>query len=137
LGKILFQAFRRFYPDSDYDGIVPVPLHPRKRKERGFDQVEMLAAELAAESGLPPVRRGLIRIRPTASQAALERPERLRNVRGAFRVPRPGRIRGRRLLLVDDVYTTGATVRECARVLSEAGASRIDVLCLARVGEGA
>lgn len=135
LGKILFQAFRRFYPDADYDGIVPVPLHPRKRKERGFDQVGMLAAELAVASGLRPLRRGLLRDRPTADQAALARPERLRNVRGAFRVPRPGRVRGGSFLLVDDVYTTGATIRECARVLAEAGAARVDVLCLARVGE--
>jgi ComF family protein len=115
------------------DGIVPVPLHPARLAERGFNQAELLAAPCAARWGVPLLGRALARVRATRPQAELDAEARQANVRGAFRVARPGQVRGRRLLLVDDVLTTGATVSAAARALRAAGAAAVGVVVLARV----
>lgn len=113
------------------DLIVPVPLHPRRLRERGFNQALLLAQ---AFTGLPLARELLVRVRHTPPQTTLKNPkERRENVRGAFAVPRPELVRGKKVLLVDDVFTTGATVRECARTLRRAGAREVLVLTVARV----
>lgn len=116
-----------------FDALVPVPLHWRRRRERGFNQAAALAEGLGRAAGRPVLRRGLVRARPTPPQSG-DRMARRRNVRGAFAVRgTPRGIRAKRLLLIDDVFTTGATAEECARVLRRAGAAAVGVYTLARV----
>jgi len=116
----------------DWEFIVPVPLHPVKQREREFNQAERLAAQLSAATGIP-LNTGLLwRIRPTATQTLLTRQQRAANMRGAFAV-RPGvRLNGERVVLMDDVFTTGATTNACAQVLRAAGAGDVCVWTVAR-----
>jgi len=104
------------------DLLVAVPLHAARRRERGHDQAARLAEALAAELGAPFVPGVLERARATRAQSALAGAARRENVRGAFRLARPAGLRGRRVLVVDDVLTTGATLVECMEVLRAAGA---------------
>lgn len=117
------------------DCLVPVPLHPARLREREFNQALLLCDELSKRGGLPVVPDALERIRPTAPQIGLSLKERRRNVRRAFAARRPDRIEGRRVILVDDVYTTGVTLNECARVLRRAGARAVSVLTVARTDQ--
>lgn len=115
---------------ADADLIVPVPLHRKRLKQRGFNQALLLA------QAFPQVQLGretLVRVRHTVPQVELKPKERRDNVKGAFAVPDPDLVKGNHVLLLDDVYTTGATVRECAKVLRRAGARRVEVLTVARV----
>jgi len=131
-GRWMKDAGDTYYRWSDYDLIVPVPLHHRKKRERGFNQSELLGRRLSRLTGIAFSRRKLIRCRYTRTQTRLNPKERKMNVRGAFRVS-DGKYFGRKkLLLIDDVYTTGATVNECSLTLKKAGASRVDILTLAR-----
>ena len=114
-----------------FDVIVPVPLHPAKRRERGFNQAALLAGSLSSRIGVP-VRPVLQRIRYTKTQTAFDRAERLENLRNAFRLRGGADVRGLQVLLVDDVLTTGSTLSECARVLKRAGASSIYAATAAR-----
>lgn len=120
-------------PDvREADAMAPVPLYPRRRRERGYNQSAMLAEALAQRMGIP-FRPGLLRrIRSTPSQTRLTAAQRVHNVRGVFSVPWPRRVRGARIVLVDDVMTTGATVNECARMLRAAGAASVMVVTVAR-----
>jgi ComF family protein len=113
------------------DVLVPVPLHPRREAQRGFNQSEELARVLARCTGLP-VHRALRRVRDTPSQTELGEDERRRNVRGAFEAR--GCVRGLRVVLVDDVVTTGSTLSECATVLRAAGAAEVCAVAVARAG---
>ncbi|MCK6418866.1 MAG: ComF family protein [Alphaproteobacteria bacterium] len=115
--------------------IVPVPLHPWRLLSRRYNQAALLAKALAKRSEKIYAPDLLRRVRHTPSQGHLKRKQRLRNVRSAFAVhPRwQSRLQGARIVLIDDVLTTGATVRECAKILMKAGAARVDVLTLARV----
>jgi ComF family protein len=115
------------------EGLVPVPLHPRRLAERGFNQAELLAGPCAAQWRVPMLGRGLVRARATRPQTELDAEARRANVRDAFVVVRPRDIEGRRLLLVDDVLTTGATAGAAARALRAAGAAAVGVVVLARV----
>ncbi len=121
------------YSSADCDLVVPVPLHRRRLWWRGFNQAALLARAVSRRMGRPVDAGALVRSRFTAPQTSQSHDERRRNVRSAFVVRRPQRVIGRRVLLVDDVMTTGATADECARVLLKAGAQRVDVLTLARV----
>jgi ComF family protein len=112
------------------DFLAPVPLHPKRIKNRGFNQSLLLAR---AFPGTPVAREALIRTRPTPPQVGLNPKERQDNVKGAFAVTDPARVKGKSLLLIDDLYTTGSTAKECARVLLKAGARRVEVLTVARV----
>jgi len=114
------------------DVIVPVPLHPRRRRERGYDQALLLARALARRLGGRLLTKALVRTRYTSQQALLPVGRRWDNVRGAFAVTKPAQVKGRRVLLVDDVMTTGRTADECAKVLKKAGAAHVRVLVLAR-----
>lgn len=137
LGLLLWQAYLRFWGQEKVDVILPVPLHSGRLRHRGFNQAELLVRKWPARAGgadAPPIAGGVLRrVRATPSQAGLGRREREANIQGAFVVPRPERVSGRHLLLVDDVVTTGATAGECARLLMARGAARVDVLALARV----
>jgi ComF family protein len=110
------------------DALVPVPIHPRRRRERGYNQAELLAAALSELTGLP-VRDALERVADTPPQVDLSREQRWQNVRGAF-APRAGLSPGRRPVLIDDVQTTGATLEEGARALRAAGAHVVYALTL-------
>jgi competence protein ComFC len=114
-----------------FDMIVPVPLHPARQRERGFNQAGLLA-KLLSERISVPVKPLLQRTRYTTTQTAFDRSERMENLRGAFRLRRKADVRGWRVLLVDDVLTTGATLSECARVLKKAGAVSIYAATAAR-----
>ncbi len=133
LGALLAQQFATHWPAGVSEALVPVPLHRSKLRVREFDQALALAQYLGQGVGLPVWTDVLIRQRPTLSQVGLSARERRRNIRGAFTVPHPQVCRGKALLLIDDVYTTGATVQECARMLRRAGAARVDVYTVARV----
>lgn len=120
------------YRPAELDVVAPVPLYPARRRDRGFNQADLLAAALARRLGKPFAARGLARVRRTPTQTHLTASQRLHNVTGAFEAASDGRWQGRRVLLVDDVMTTGATVSECARALKEAGATTVMVVTLAR-----
>jgi ComF family protein len=112
--------------------IIPVPLHPSRLRERGFNQSLLLADRLARQADVPLQYTNLVRVRQTPAQTELRRAARAKNLRRAFAVSRPDDVAGRRILLVDDVYTTGTTVNECAKALRKAGAADVTVLTLAR-----
>jgi ComF family protein len=120
------------------DALVPVPLHWRRLWARRFNQSAALAGVIRAESGIPVWRDVLRRVKATPQQVGLTRAARAVNVQNAFRVAEQARaqVRGRRLLLIDDVMTSGATANACARCLLRAGAARVDVLVFARVVNG-
>jgi len=115
------------------DGVVPVPLHRTRERERGFNQASEIAQHFGKLAGLEVHRRWLVRMRATQVQAGLSRRERRLNVRGAFKLAPAAKASGRTLLLIDDVFTTGATLNECARILKEHGTARVVVLTVARV----
>jgi ComF family protein len=129
LGERLASAIPR---DQRFDLIIPVPLHWRRRFQRGFNQAALLAARVARRYAVPVVV-AVRRRRATATQAGLSNAKRRANVAGAFEVRRPRAVAGRRILLVDDVMTTGATASACAAALKRAGARYVAVLTLARV----
>jgi ComF family protein len=138
LGRMLAEAITDLAPSVGETSllVVPVPLHPRKLRQRGFNQAELIAraalklkpagVQLTLESGI------LERRRQTQSQIGLSRHQRRENMRGAFAVSKPAELEGREVLLVDDVFTTGTTVSECARMLRRAGAARVWVATVAR-----
>jgi competence protein ComFC len=112
--------------------IVPVPLYSTKEREREFNQTERLAKRLGAATGLPVNKRLLRRVLPTRTQTQLTREERLENVRHAFAMRNGRRLKGERIILLDDVFTTGATTSACARVLKTAEAGEVWVWTVAR-----
>jgi ComF family protein len=120
---------------ADADGLVPVPLHWRRLWARRFNQSAALAAAIAAIGKVPVVHGALRRVRATVQQVGLSKAQRADNVQGAFRVAADAKaeVAGRRLVLIDDVLTSGATVDTCARALLRAGAAHVDVLVFARV----
>ena len=117
---------------ADYSLIVPVPLHPKRLRERGFNQALILAREVSKRFSLPLEFLALERHKFTEPQVHLSKEQRLENVRGAFAVRKNKRIEGQRVILVDDVYTTGSTIKECAGTLMRSGAADVAVLTLAR-----
>ena len=130
LGHLARHAARRAGLTADL--VVPVPLHPRRLVDRGYNQAALLAAEVAVELEAPLAARALIRLRNTPQQAHLDRDARLGNVRQAFRARDPRAIQGRRIVLVDDVATTGATITACAEALLAAGAASVTAIVVAR-----
>lgn len=133
LGALLAEYKDPEFSFSEFDLILSVPLHPKRLKQRGFNQSLLLARRVSQALSIPLDFKSLQRIRHTLPQTELSGPERKKNIRGAFEVKETGGISGKRLLLVDDVFTTGATVQECSKVLLKAGAKQVDVLTLARV----
>jgi ComF family protein len=118
--------------EARFDTVIAVPLDRQKESERGFNQARPLAVAVAKKLALPHDLRALKRTRSTTPQSTLGKKDRLVNIRGRFFVKPGHTLGGRRVLLVDDVLTTGQTASECARVLKEAGASSVTVLALAR-----
>lgn len=132
LGLLAAETLSGFIRACGGDCIVPVPLHRKRLRERGFNQAQLLGRVLAKQWRIPLSVDNLRRVRWTDPQTGLSADDRRRNVRGAFQVADPSRFRGRRLILVDDVYTTGSTATECARTLKDAGAGEVRVVTVAR-----
>jgi ComF family protein len=125
------------YTDGDfsfcnYSLIMPVPLHPRRLRQRGYNQSLLLARTVSRKHSIPLDYTSLRRIRPTQPQTELSGPQRQKNVHGAFAVRKKEAVAEKTILLIDDVFTTGATVEECARALLKSGSKRVDVLTLVR-----
>ena len=131
LGDLLWRALEPYAEALSETIVVPVPLHPARLAERGFNQSALLARRVARCLGAPTVARALMRTRETRQQATLDRAARAENVESAFRVRLRSRIEGRAILLVDDVMTTGATLSACEMALVAAGAGRIERAVLA------
>ena len=138
LGRMLAEAIASLEPafPADSIAVIPVPLHRTKLRQRRFNQAELIARAAITLKGSGDrllVYSGVLeRKRDTASQIGLTSHQRRENLRGAFRVSQPEAVNGREVLVVDDVYTTGATVSECARVLRRAGATKVWVATVAR-----
>jgi len=140
LGGLMLSIFMRQWQGEKIDLVLPVPLHSQKFRSRGFNQSYLLIHSWKAVanamhitlSDIPIHTDVLIRSKATVPQTGLGRRQRLKNVKGVFSLRFPGKIYGKKLLVVDDVYTTGATVNECARILLKFGAEQVDVLTLAR-----
>lgn len=130
LGALLAQALLAEEPGAA-ELIVPVPLHAARLRERGYNQAMELARPVGRRLGVP-VQEAVQRIRATPGQAGLKAVERRRNVRGSFAVTAPSTVSGRRVAIVDDVFTTGATVTELAECLRRAGAASVTVWTVAR-----
>ena len=128
LGRLMAQAIPL---ERQFDLIVPMPLHWRRRWSRGFNQSRLLAQEISKRWHVP-VRSAVRRVKLTPSQAGLTNAKRRANVRGAFRVTNKETLRGARVLLIDDVLTTGATASACARALKRAGAASVALAAVAR-----
>jgi ComF family protein len=128
LGRLM-QAFPEF-PQADL--LMPVPIHPTRLREREFNQSLLLADRLNRTLRLPLSFDNLVRTRPTPPQTELSRSARLTNLRRAFSLRHPDDVKERRILLIDDVFTTGTTVNECAKTLRKAGAADVYVCTLAR-----
>ena len=116
---------------KEIDAIIPVPLHRQRERGRGFNQVELLARQVSRYFELPVVP-ALERIKNTKPQFELPKAARLINIKGAFRVTRQEAVYNKRVILLDDIYTTGATITECCLTLKSAGVRRIEILTLAR-----
>lgn len=132
IGRMVFLYLEQDAPELKADGIIPVPLHPTRKRERGYNQSLLIAREVSRLSRIPLADELLIRIKPTKPQSRLDAKERRRNIKNAFGVQNTGEIKGRTFLLLDDVYTGGWTVNECAKVLKEAGASGVVALTVTR-----
>lgn len=132
----LLAVYQRHWPGSTVDLVVPVPLHRRRLRQRGYNQSWLLARAVFGKSGAAPAPRlrddVLVRVRDTPSQTGLTRDQRRRNMLGAFTVPMRPAVTDRHVLVVDDVVTTGETMAACAGVLLSAGARRVDALSMAR-----
>jgi len=117
--------------EQRFDFVVPVPLHPARLRERGFNQAELLA-KIASAAINVPVLPALERVRYTPTQTVFDRLERMENLRNAFRLRKKMAVRDSRVLLVDDVLTTGSTLNECARILRQAGVASVHAITAAR-----
>jgi ComF family protein len=130
-GKWMAEGISHYWDPHLFDLLIPVPLYPRRLRERGFNQALLLVKDLSRRTGIPYRKRALRKRNPTVPQVNLSGVEREKEVRGSFHMIGKKEVEGKTILLVDDVYTTGATVNECSKVLMAGGAKRVDVLTLA------
>jgi ComF family protein len=130
-GEWMTEGIYHYWDPNLFDLLIPVPLHPQRLRERGFNQALLLVRELSRRTGIPHRKRVLQKRKLTIPQVNLSGIEREKEVRGSFHVIGREEVEGKTILLVDDVYTTGSTVNECSKVLVAAGAERVDVLTLA------
>ena len=129
--KWMAEGLNRYWEPDSLDLLIPVPLHRHRLRERGFNQVLLLVREIGFRTGIPYRKTILQKKKPTIPQVTLSGLEREKGLRGAFHVIGGEELVGKSVLLVDDVYTTGATVNECSKMLRRGGAKRVDVLTLA------
>ena len=132
LAPLLAEAFVQTWRRGEFDALVAIPLHPKRRRQRGFNQAALLTRNLSRLIAIPWCEGALRRVRDTAPQVGLSDSERLRNLHAAFECGDRALVAGKRLLLIDDVMTTGATLASAAQALISAGATRVCALTLAR-----
>ncbi|MBI2447643.1 MAG: ComF family protein, partial [Candidatus Omnitrophica bacterium] len=133
LGQLMADFAKDHLNEISMDMIIPVPLHSSKKREREFNQAELLSRGVSKALHLPIVTNNLKRIRPTQPQSNLDsKEERLANIRDAFKLTSPPKLTGKSILLIDDLFTSGSTVNECSRTLLDGGAQEVVVLALAR-----
>ncbi len=138
LADLLIETFNRYYVNENFDVILPVPVHTRRLMARGFNQVTILSEKLAEATGIPLDRTSLVKTKNTEPQVRLSRAKRLLNLANAFQIKQQKTIVNKRVLVVDDVSTTGATINEVSKVLRKAGANYVGVIILAfRMHDGA
>ncbi len=128
LAGLLHETLPPYYDFSYFDMLIPVPLHHKRQDERGFNQAELMAEELSERMGIPMVSDMLFRVRDTERQMSLSTAMRLQNVKGAFWACE--NVKNKNIILIDDIYTVGATVNECALALKENGAAKVDAVVL-------
>ena len=134
IGKLMSRYLDKIKEEIDFKDyvVVPTPLHKIKFNRRGYNQSELIAAEVAKHLNLETASDLILKTKPTKDQASLKEEIRNENVKGAFICLKPESVSGKKILLVDDVYTTGATMNECARILKQAGAAEVWGLVIAR-----
>lgn len=133
LGKLIIRYLNEFTGLLKVDMIIPVPLHPKRLDERGFNQVELLSWTITKRFDIPTVSGLLFRKKETTPQFDLPKKERYTNIKGAFEVKGKKFLEGKSVLLIDDIYTTGSTVAECTKTLKTAGALKVYILTLSKV----
>ncbi len=133
LGKIMGKYLKTFYPHllEKVEYLIPVPMHEKKQRKREFNQSTLLAKEIEKQIGIPCMEDCLLRTKNTAPQSSLNPAQRRSNIQGAFHLKDGKRLQGKNVLLVDDIFTTGATVNECTATLYQAGTEKVTVFCLA------
>jgi ComF family protein len=131
LSQILAAYGGNLLNQKEYDAIVPVPLHSKRLRQRGYNQALILARTAGKAWGIKVDIKSLKRVKWTTPQTVLSKNERQKSIRGSFNCS-PERVRGKNLLIIDDIYTSGSTVSECARILKKNGALKVDVLTFAR-----
>ena len=132
MGELMAHRFSMLRELAGVKLVVPVPLFSKRKKKRGYNQSELLARAFCKQTGLPLDTETLVRVRDTDSQTKLGRQERTRNMTGAFAVKNPQYVKGKVILLIDDVATTGSTLEACAQALRQAGAKRVMAYTFAR-----
>lgn len=138
LADLLIETFNKHYIKQNFDVILPVPVHTRRLMARGFNQVTILSQKLATATGIPLDRTSLVKTKNTEPQVRLSRAKRLLNLTNAFQINNKKTIVKKRVLVVDDVSTTGATINEVSKVVRKAGANYVGVIILAfRTHDGA
>lgn len=135
LGGLMAQYLRERFPDwmAWADLMTAVPLHPKKQKKRGFNQADLLCRKISAETGMVYVPDLLRRLVHTKPQSSLDAAQRRENLKGVFALVEGADVEGKHILLIDDIFTTGSTLRECSRVLLRSGAAEVRVFCLSVV----
>lgn len=134
LAEIMAKGVHDLLDVNDYDCVVPVPIHKKKLRKRGYNQMDLIGRKMSDKLGIPIDAQSLIKKEDTPPQRGLTRAERIENIKGSVSIIDSSKIAGKRVLLIDDVMTTGSTANECARVLLKEGkASNVDVLTLTRV----
>jgi ComF family protein len=114
------------------DAVVPVPLHPKRQRERGYNHAQIIAKYVADSKDVQLLDKHLVKVKNVPPQMSLAMEDRVKSVKGAFAVKKPEEIRGKVVLLLDDVFTTGSTAGECSRLLVEAGAQEVRALTIAQ-----
>ena len=115
-----------------YDIIIPVPIHKKRKAQRGYNQTQLIASKISKYVGIKLCDDVLIKSKNTIAQSKLNKNKRKQNIKGAFKILNSEKIQGKNILLFDDIYTTGSTVNECSKILTRAGAKRIGVLTIAK-----
>ena len=115
-----------------YDIIIPVPIHKKRKLQRGYNQTQLIAKEISKNIDIKLCNNVLVKIKNTIAQSKLNKNKRKQNIKGAFKILNSEKIQDKNILLFDDIYTTGSTVNECSKILTRAGAKRIGVLTIAK-----
>ncbi|MCI8636957.1 MAG: ComF family protein, partial [Clostridia bacterium] len=115
-----------------YDTIIPVPISKKRRKERGYNQSELIAKEMAKNLGIEYNTDCLFKVKNIVEQSKLNKEERQKNIQGVYELHKQNKLQNKKILLIDDIYTTGSTVNECCKILKQASPKQIEVFTLAK-----